>query len=125
MHISPKQSSAEHRYGFCEKWRDKQTTLKYPEKFQTVFLEISREFLSVTWTHWNNFHALQTASLFFFSVHVFRIIRVIKSRRMIWAGHVARMEEMRGAYRILMGRPEGRRPLGRPKRRWDNIKMDL
>jgi hypothetical protein len=52
------------------------------------------------------------------------IIRVIKSRRMRWSGHVARMEETRGAYRILVGRPEGRRPLGRPRRTWeDNIKM--
>jgi hypothetical protein len=54
------------------------------------------------------------------------IIRVIKSRRMRWARHVARMGEKTGAYRILVGRPEGRRPLGRPRRRWeDNIKMDL
>jgi hypothetical protein len=54
------------------------------------------------------------------------IIWVIKSRRMRWAGHVARMGEKRGAYRILVERPEGRRPLGRPRRRWeDNIKMDL
>jgi hypothetical protein len=54
------------------------------------------------------------------------IIRLIKSRRMRWAGHVARMGEKRGAYRILMGRPEGRRPLGRPRHRWeDDIKMDL
>jgi hypothetical protein len=54
------------------------------------------------------------------------IIRMNKSRRMRWAGHVARMGEMRTAYRILMGKPEGRRPLGRPRRRWvDNIKMDL
>jgi hypothetical protein len=54
------------------------------------------------------------------------IIRVIKSSRMRWAGHVARMGEGRGAYRILMGRPEGRRPLGRPRHKWeDNIKMDL
>jgi hypothetical protein len=54
------------------------------------------------------------------------IIRVIKSRRMRWAGHVACMGEGRGAYRILVGRPEGRRPLGRRKRRWeDNIKIDL
>jgi hypothetical protein len=54
------------------------------------------------------------------------IIRVIKSRRMRWAGHVARMGEMRGAYRILVRISEGRRPLGRPRRRWeDNIKMDL
>jgi hypothetical protein len=54
------------------------------------------------------------------------IFRVIKSRRMTWAGHVARMGKTRGAYRILVGRPEGRRPLGRRRRRWeDNIKMDI
>jgi hypothetical protein len=54
------------------------------------------------------------------------IIRVIKSRRMRWAGHVARMGEGRGAYRFLVGRPEGRRPLGRPRRREaDNLKRDL
>jgi hypothetical protein len=54
------------------------------------------------------------------------IVRVIKARRMRWAGHVARMREVRGAYNILVGRPEGRRPLGRPRRRWeDSIKMDL
>jgi hypothetical protein len=54
------------------------------------------------------------------------IIRVIKSRRMRWAGNVARMGEGRVAYRILAGRPEGRRPLGRPRLRWeDNIKMNL
>jgi hypothetical protein len=54
------------------------------------------------------------------------IIRVIKSRRLRWVGHVARMGEESGAYRILVERPEGRRRLGRPRRRWeDNIKMDL
>jgi hypothetical protein len=54
------------------------------------------------------------------------IIRVIKSRRMRRAGHVARVGEKKGAYRILVGRPEGRRPLGKPRRRGDdNIKMDL
>jgi hypothetical protein len=54
------------------------------------------------------------------------INRVIKLRRIRWAGHVARMGEKRDAYRILVGRPEGRRPHGRPRRRWeDNIKMDL
>jgi hypothetical protein len=54
------------------------------------------------------------------------IFGVIKSRRMRWAGRVTRMGEERGAYRILVGRPEGRRPLGRPRRRWeDNIKIDL
>jgi hypothetical protein len=54
------------------------------------------------------------------------IVRVIKSRRMRWAGHVARMGEERGVYRVLMVKREGRRPLGRPRRRWvDNIRMDL
>jgi hypothetical protein len=54
------------------------------------------------------------------------IIRMIKSRRMKWAGHVARIKENRNAYRILVGKPEGERPLGRPRSRWvDNIKIDL
>ena len=53
------------------------------------------------------------------------IFRVIKSR-MKWAGHVVRMGERRGVYRVLMRKPEGKRPLGRPRRRWeDNIRMDL
>jgi len=50
------------------------------------------------------------------------IVRVSKSRRMRWAGHVARMGERKGVYRVVMGKPEGKRPLGRPRRRWeDNI----
>jgi hypothetical protein len=54
------------------------------------------------------------------------IVRVIKAKRMRWAGHVACMGEVRGAYNILVGRPEGRRTLAIPRRRWkDNIKMDL
>jgi hypothetical protein len=54
------------------------------------------------------------------------IIRIIKSRTVRWAGHVARMEEKRNAYRLLVGKPEGKRPLGRPRLRWvDNITMDL
>ena len=54
------------------------------------------------------------------------VVRVIKSRIMRWAGHVARMGEERGVYRLLVGKPEGTRPLGRPRRRWvDNIRMDL
>jgi len=53
-------------------------------------------------------------------------VRVIKSRRMRWAGHVARMGQRRGVYRVLVGKPEGKRSLGRPRRRReDNIKMDL
>ena len=54
------------------------------------------------------------------------IVRVVKSRRIRWAGHVARMGEGRGVQRVLVGKPEGKRPLGRSRRRWeDNIKMDL
>ena len=54
------------------------------------------------------------------------IVRVIKSRIMRWAEHVAHMGEDRGVYRVLVGKPEGRRPLGRPRRRWvDHIRMDL
>jgi len=54
------------------------------------------------------------------------IARVIKLRRMRWAGHVARMGEERGTYKVLVGKPEGKTPLGRPRRRWvDNIRMDL
>jgi hypothetical protein len=54
------------------------------------------------------------------------IIRQIKSRRMRWAGHVARMGEERNVYKVLTGKPEGKRPLGRPRRRWENgIRMDL
>jgi hypothetical protein len=54
------------------------------------------------------------------------ISRIIKLRRMMWAGHVARMGEKRNVYRLLVGKSEGKRPLGRPRRRWiDNIEMDL
>jgi hypothetical protein len=54
------------------------------------------------------------------------IIRIIKSRRMRWVGHVAQMGEKRNAYRLLVGKTEGKTPLGRPRRRWvDNIKMYL
>ena len=54
------------------------------------------------------------------------IVRVVKLRRMRWAGHVAHMGEDRGVHRVLVGKPEGKRPLERPRRRWeDNIKMDI
>jgi hypothetical protein len=53
-------------------------------------------------------------------------VRVVNSRRMRWAGNVARMGEDRGVHRVLVGKPEGNKPLARPRRRWeDNIKMDL
>ena len=61
-----------------------------------------------------------------FVILVMLTVRVVKSRRMRWAWHVARMGEDRGVHRVLVGKPEGKRPLGRPRRRWeDNIKMDL
>jgi hypothetical protein len=54
------------------------------------------------------------------------IVLVVKSRRMRWAGHVAHMGEERGVHRVLVGKPEGKRPLCKPRRRWeDNIKMEL
>jgi hypothetical protein len=71
---------------------------------------------------WRKLHNNELHSLY----SLRNIVRVIKSRRMMWAGHVARMGEGRGVYRVFVGRPEGKRPLGRPRRRWeDNIKMDL
>jgi hypothetical protein len=71
---------------------------------------------------WRKFHNDELHSLYSSP----NIVRVIKLRRMRWAGHVARMGEGRGVYRVLVGRPEGKRPLGRPRRRWeDNIKMGL
>jgi hypothetical protein len=61
-----------------------------------------------------------------FSVYSPNIVRAIKSRRMRWTGHVVRMGERKGVYRVLVGRPEGKRPLEIPSRMWeDNIKMDL
>jgi len=66
------------------------------------------------------------AFFFVFYMCVLVIVGVVKSRQMRWAGHVARMGEDRGVYRVLVGKPEGKRPLGRPRRRWeDNIKMNL
>ena len=71
---------------------------------------------------WRRLHKEELNDLY--SSH--NIVRVIKSRRMRWAGHVARIGEERGVYRVLVEKPEGRRPLWRPRCRWvDNIRMDL
>jgi hypothetical protein len=71
---------------------------------------------------WRKLHNEELNDLYF----LLNIVWVGKSRRMRWAGHVARMREDRGVHRVLVWRPEGKRPLGRPRRRWeDNIKMDL
>jgi hypothetical protein len=70
---------------------------------------------------WRKFHNEELHDLYSSP----NIVRVMKSRRMRWAGHVARMGEGRGVHRVLVGNPEGKRPLGRPRRRWeDNIKVD-
>jgi hypothetical protein len=71
---------------------------------------------------WRKLHNKELNGLYFLP----NFVRVIKSRRLRWAGHVARMGEGRGVYRVLVGKHEGRRPLGRSRRRWeDNIRMDL
>jgi hypothetical protein len=71
---------------------------------------------------WKKLHNDELHSLY----SSLNIVRVIKSRRIRWAGHVARMGEGRDVYKVLIGRPEGKRPLGKPRRRWeDNIKTDL
>ena len=71
---------------------------------------------------WRRLHNEELHSLY----HSPNIVRMIKSRRLRSAGHVARMEEGRSAFKILTGKPIGKRPLGRPRRRWeDNIRMDL
>ena len=75
----------------------------------------------VTW-EWRKLHNEELNDLYSSP----SIIWMIKSRRMRCAGHVAHMRDRRGVYRVLVGKPEGKRPLGRPSRRWhDNIKMDL
>ena len=71
---------------------------------------------------WRELHNEELSDLYYLP----DIVRVVKSRRMRWAGHVARMGEGRGVHRVLIGKPEGKRPLGRPRRRWeDNVKMNL
>jgi len=71
---------------------------------------------------WRRLHNEELNDLYFSPY----IVRVIKSRRMRWAGHVARMGKERGVYWVFVGIPDGKRPLGRSRRRWvDNIRMDL
>ena len=71
---------------------------------------------------WRKLHNEEMNDLYFSPI----IVRLIKSRRMRWAGHIACMGERKGLYRVLVGKPEGKRPIGRPRHRWDdNIKMDI
>ncbi|KAJ4434341.1 hypothetical protein ANN_22900 [Periplaneta americana] len=109
-------------YG-CETWtltlREEQRLRVFENKVLRKILGAKRDEVTGEWRKLHNaeLHALYTSP---------DIIRNIKSRRLRWAGYVVCMGESRNAYRVLVGRPEGKRPLGRPRRRWeDNIKMDL
>ncbi|KAJ4439480.1 hypothetical protein ANN_07604 [Periplaneta americana] len=109
-------------YG-CETWtltlREEHRLRVFENKVLRKIFGAKRDEVTGEWRKLHNteLHALYSSP---------DIIRNLKSRRLRWAGHVARMGESRNAYRMLVGRPEGKRPLGRPRRRWeDNIKMDL
>jgi len=87
-----------------------------------VFRRVSGSKRDEVTGEWRKLHNEKLSDLYFLP----NIVRVVKSRRMRWAGHVSRMGERRGVHRVLVGKPEGKTPLGRPRRRWeDNIKMDL
>ena len=106
-------------YG-CETWS---LTLREERRLRVsenrVFVESKRDEVTGEWRKLHN----EELNDLYSSPH---ILRVIKSRRMRWAGHVGRMGEGRGVYRVLVGKPKGRRPLGRPRCRWeDNIRMNL
>ncbi|KAJ4435542.1 hypothetical protein ANN_18158 [Periplaneta americana] len=109
-------------YG-CETWtltlREEHRLRVFENKVLRKIFGAKRDEVTGEWRKLHNteLHALYSSP---------DIIRDIKSRRLGWAGNVARMGEARNAYRVLVGRPEEKRPLGRPRRRWeDNIKMDL
>ncbi|KAJ4435130.1 hypothetical protein ANN_23706 [Periplaneta americana] len=109
-------------YG-CETWtltlREEHRLSVFENKVLRKIFGAKRDEVTGEWRklHSTELHALYSSP---------DIIRNIKSRRLRWAGDVARMGESRNAYRVLVGRPEGKKPLGRPRRRWeDNIKMDL
>ncbi|KAJ4447111.1 hypothetical protein ANN_09111 [Periplaneta americana] len=109
-------------YG-CETWT---LTLREEHRLRVFENKVLRKIFGAKQDEvtgeWRNLHNTELHALYSSP----DIIRNIKSRRLRWAGHVPRMGESRNAYRVLVGRPEGKRPLGRPRRRWeDNIKMDL
>ncbi|KAJ4438846.1 hypothetical protein ANN_14799 [Periplaneta americana] len=109
-------------YG-CETWT---LTLREEHRFRVFENKVLRKIFGAkrdeVTGEWRKLHNTELHALYSSP----DVIRNIKSRRLRWAGHVARMGESRNAYRVLVGRPEGKRPLGRPRRRWeDNIKMDL
>ena len=109
-------------YG-CETWSLTSREERKPRVFQNTVLRrifgLNKDEVTREWRKLNN----EELNDLYSSPN---IVRVIKSRIIRWAGHVACMGERRGVYRVLEGKPEGNRPLGKPRRRWDhNIKMDL
>jgi hypothetical protein len=108
-------------YG-CETWS---LTLKEERRLRVIENRVLRRIFGTrdeVTGEWRKLHNEELNGLYSLP----KIVRVIKSRRLRWAGHVARMGEGRGVYRVLVGKPEGKRPLGRPRRRWeDNVRMDL
>ncbi|KAJ4435418.1 hypothetical protein ANN_18033 [Periplaneta americana] len=109
-------------YG-CETWT---TTLREEHRLRVSENKILRKIFGAkrdeVTGEWRKLHNTELHALYSSP----DIIRNIKSRRLKWAEHVARIRESRDAYRVLVRRPEGKRPLGRPRRRWeDNIEMDL
>jgi hypothetical protein len=109
-------------YG-CETWS---LTLKEERRLRVFENRVLRRIFGpkgegVT-GEWSNLHNEELNGLYSLS----NLVWVIKSRRLRWAGHVAHMGKGRGVYRVLVGTPEGKRPLGKPRRRWeDNVRMDL
>jgi hypothetical protein len=109
-------------YG-CETWslilREKRRLRVFENRVLRRIFGAKRDEVTV---EWGKLHNEELNNLYSSP----NIVRVVKSRRMRWAEHAARMGEGRGVYRVLVGKPEGRRPLGRPRRRWeDNIRMDF
>jgi hypothetical protein len=109
-------------YG-CETWsltlREEHRLTVFENRALSIIFGLKRDEVTGEWRklHSEELHILYSSP---------DIIRQIKSRRMRWAGHVARMGEEKNVYRVLMGKPEGKRPLGRPGHRWeDGIRMDL
>jgi len=107
----------------CETWL---LALKEERRLRVFENRVLRRIIAPTWDEvteeWKKLHNEELNDVYSSP----NSIRMIKSRRMRWEWHVTRMEERRVEYRGLVGKPEGRRPHGRPRRRWeDNIKMDL
>ena len=106
---------------FIQRWLNSYDRTDNSYFFQIVYKYFRRNRDEVT-GEWRKLRNEELNDLYWSS----STTRLIKSRRMRWTGNVARMGEWRGVYRVLVGKPEGKRPLGRPRHRWENnVKMDL